>query len=79
MYEEITAVYSRHNKELMLSIYDEKDHLLIRSKMPKLIAYKIGDIVDGPNNQKYIVTGTEDNIFNPKKLHKAKLKRKTEE
>lgn len=79
MYEEITAIYSRHNKELMLSIYDQEENLLISSTMPKLISYKIGDIVDGPNNQKYVVTDTEDNIFNPKKLHIAKMKWKAEE
>jgi hypothetical protein len=73
VYDEIKAVYSRHNKELTLSIFDKDDNLIVSSKMPKLIAYQKGDEVNGPNNQKFIVTDVEDNIFNPKKLHIAKM------
>lgn len=47
MYEEITAVYSRQNRELFLSIYDQDSNLIVSSKMPKLVSYKIGDCVDG--------------------------------
>lgn len=75
MYEEITAVYSRKNKELFLTIFDQEGNEIISSKMPKLVAYKMHDIIDGPNRQKYQVVHVEDHIFNPKKLHIAKLKR----
>ena len=75
MYEEIKAIYSRKNKELFLSIYDKNGNQIISSKIPKLIAYKKGEEVEGMNNNKYVVVEVEDDVFNPKKLHTAKMVR----
>lgn len=76
MFDEIKAVYSRKNKELFLSIFDKEGNLLVSSHMPKLISYKEGEVVDGPNNEKYVVVDVKDEIFNPNKLHTAKLVKK---
>ncbi|MCU9595469.1 hypothetical protein OEV82_13570 [Caldibacillus thermolactis] len=78
MHEVIKAVYSRKNRELTLNIFDNEDNLIISSKMPKLVSYKIGETVAGPNNFQYEVVDVEDDVFNPRKLHTAILKKKDE-
>lgn len=75
VYDEIKAVYSRQNRELTLNIYDQEGNLIVSSKMPKLVSYKIGETVQGPNNFKYEVVDVKDDVFNPKNLHTAILKK----
>ena len=75
VYDEIKAVYSRKNRELTLNIYDQDGNLIVSSKMPKLVSYKVGETVHGPNNVLYEVVDAKDDVFNPKQLHTAILKK----